>query len=176
MKMTLPVNQQRTITLAALPDGVAGIRATLALMVKLAQQSKSSFVVRDKALTLVAGVKQKSWMNEVRAIQEYVRDEIRYVKDINGIETLATPVQTMQLMQGDCDDKSLLTAALLESIGHPTRFVAVGHLQGVYEHVLVETQIRVKGGAIQWVPVETTEPVPVGWYPPGMTQRLVYNV
>lgn len=180
MKMTTPAHLRKIVTLAALPEGVEGIKATLALMVKLARQGKQDFAVRDKALSIVEGLRQKDWLGEVRAVQEFVRDHVRYVKDINGIETLATPVQTLQSMQGDCDDKSLLTAALLETLGHPSRFVAVGSEPSQFVHVLVETRIHVKKmngkGVIQWIPVETTEPVPIGWYPRGMTQRLVYNI
>jgi transglutaminase-like putative cysteine protease len=170
--MQIPeTDNQLRVTLQALPDGVPGIKATLALMVKLARQAKESYVVRRLAEQLTASVRQKDWLNEVRAIHEYVRDHVRYVKDIRGIETVATPDQTISRLMGDCDDKSLLTAALLESIGHPTRFVAVGRTPNNYVHVLVETKI-----ANRWIPVETTENVAVGWYPPGMVARLVYHV
>jgi transglutaminase-like putative cysteine protease len=171
MKMTIPQHLKRTVTLAALPDGVDGIKATLALMVNLSRQSKRTMDVRDVALSLVQVLHQKDWYAEVGAIQEYVRDAVRYVKDIVGIETLSTPIQTLHSMQGDCDDKALLTSALLESIGHPTRFVAVGKQSDYFEHVLVETLI-----GSRWVAVETTEPVPVGWYPTAFPYRLVYSV
>lgn len=172
MRLAIPENQRRTITLAALPDGVDGIKATLALMVKLARQSRNNFEVRNLALQLVQPLPQKDWLGQVKAIHEFVRDRVRYVHDINGVETLATPMQTMQIMQGDCDDKALLTAALLDSIGHPVRFVAVGKQPGEYEHVYVETKMGDK-----WVPVETTEPVPLGWSPPGMKSvPLIYHV
>jgi transglutaminase-like putative cysteine protease len=141
------------------------------MMQKIAEQSKNNFEVRATALRLVESLPQKDFLSEVKAIHRYVRDDIRYVKDIEGVETLATPIQTIRMGQGDCDDKSLLAAALLVSIGHPSRFVAVGRTPGIFEHVLVETKIKER-----WVPVETTEPVPVGWYPPGMTQRLVYHI
>lgn len=164
-------HSQTKVTLEALPSGEPGIRATLALMVKLARQGKDTYAVRHLAETIVADVRQKNWLEEVRAIQEYVRDHVRYVKDIRGTETIATPEKLVERMMGDCDDKSLLTASLLESIGHPTRFVAVGWKVGSYCHVLVETKI---GG--RWIPVETTEHVALGWYPPDMPGRLVYHV
>jgi hypothetical protein len=176
MKMQIPAKYRTQITLAQLPDGVKGIRATLALMVDLVRQSKSDFYIRNRALQLVSGVQQKNYLGEIKAIHEFVRDSIRYVRDINGVETVATASNTLQMGQGDCDDKSVLTAALLEAIGHPTRFVAVGRVPGQFEHVLVETQMYVNGGKQVWIPVETTEPVPVGWYPANMTQRLVYHV
>ena len=170
--MQIPLSHSTTrIFLAAIPEGVEGIKATLALMVKLARQGKNSFAVRRLAEDTVRGIRQKSWVEEARAIQEYVRDHIRYTKDIRGTETVATPDKTIERGMGDCDDKSLLAATLLESVGHPTRFVAVGSQPGEFVHVLVETKI---GNA--WIPVETTENVPLGWYPPMMPYRLVYHV
>lgn len=171
MKLAIPPSQQTRITLAALPDGVEGIKVTLDLMVKLAQKSKQDFNIRNQALRLVENLPSKDFLSEVSAIHAFVRDSIRYVKDIRGVETLATPIQTLRMMQGDCDDKALLASALLEAIGHPTRFVAVGSSPDEFDHVLIETRV-----ANKWIPVETTEPVPVGWYPPGVTQRLVRHV
>jgi predicted transglutaminase-like cysteine proteinase len=171
MKLEIPQRLRTTVTLAEIPDGVAGIRATLALMVKLAQLGKVNFAVRNKALGLVRGLAQKDYFSEVKAIHEYVRDSIRYVRDIEGVETVAAPDKTLLSLQGDCDDKSLLVAALLLSIGHPVRFVAVGDSPNNFVHVLPETKI-----ALKWWPVETTEPVPVGWYPQGYPYRMVYTI
>lgn len=172
MRLQTPEYLQKTIVkLAGLSNGVKGIVETLELMVRLARNGKGSYIVRRLAVQLVSDVKQKNWLEEVRAIQEYVRDQVRYVKDIRGMETVSTPKKTLEAMAGDCDDKSLLTAALLEAIGHPTRFVAVGYTPNNYVHVLVETKV-----ANQWIPVETTENVPLGWYPPNMPARLVRHV
>ena len=159
------------VTLQALPDGVAGIKVTLAQMVKYAQAGRNSPPVRFLAEQIVRDVRPKSYTEEAQAIQQYVRDHIRYTRDIRGTETVSTPDQTISRGVGDCDDMALLASALLESIGHPTRFVAVGRQPNVFEHVLIETKIGNK-----WIPVETTENVPFGWYPPGMTARLVYHV
>jgi transglutaminase-like putative cysteine protease len=121
-------------------------------MWRFVQQYKTSGTVRETALSLIAGVAQKDWAGEVREIFEWVRDHIRYTRDINGVETLQTPEATMELGAGDCDDKSTLLAALLESIGHPTRIVAAGyHRPGSYSHVYVET--RLGSG---WVPLDAT--------------------
>ncbi len=55
-----------------------------------------------------------------KKLHRFVRDNIRYIKDIRDVETVAYPDITLQQGQGDCDDKSVLLASLLESIGHPT--------------------------------------------------------
>jgi transglutaminase-like putative cysteine protease len=171
--MQIPTNlSQTTVQLAQLSEGVTGIRETLALMVQIARHTrKSSYVVRNHAAQVVQGLRQKAWVDEVKTIHAWVRDNIRYVRDIRDVETLATPEKTLENRYGDCDDKALLVAAMLEAIGHPARFVAVGRKLNEYEHVLVETKM-----GNRWVAVETTEPVALGWYPISHPHRLVYHI
>jgi len=140
-------------------------------MKQFTRTGKRQYPLRELALSLVKRNGHKDWYGEVRDLHAFVRDNIRYVKDIRGVETIATPEITLDIGQGDCDDKSVLLASLLESIGHPTRFVAVGFTPGIYSHVLVETKIGDK-----WISLETTEQVNVGWFPPGVINRmLMYN-
>ncbi|HEY6018365.1 MAG TPA: transglutaminase-like domain-containing protein [Candidatus Paceibacterota bacterium] len=172
--MEIPYSPEQTrSTLQALPDGVAGTRETLRLMVEMARKGKRTLAVRRLAQQILVDVPQKAWIAEVRSIQAYVRDHVRYTMDIRDIETLQTPEKTIEFNQGDCDDKSILVASLLESVNHPARFIAVGQEPNAYEHVYVETRI-----ANHWIPVETTEPVGLGWQPdPNRYRyRLVYNV
>lgn len=103
-------------------------------------------------MELVKPLKQKDYLGEATLIHAFVRDRVRYVRDPKGVETLHTAEQMLLQRQGDCDDKTVLVAAMLETIGHPTRIVAVGFAQG-YCHVFPEVQI--KG---TWYTVETTEP------------------
>lgn len=152
-----------------IPSGEAGTRATLKLMSQLVKAGKTALPVFKLSRRLILPCKQKDWVCEIKRIHKFVRDNIRYTKDVRGVETLQTPEKTLELKTGDCDDKSILVAALLESINHPTRFVAVGR-DGQFIHVLVETRIGNK-----WVAVETTEPVNLGWFPPGMTQRMRWH-
>lgn len=160
-----------TATLQAIPDGKEGIKHTLKLMRSLVRTGKTKLPVRLLALRLVERNGSKEWLKEVADLHRFVRDKIRYIKDIRGVETLHTPEKTLELRQGDCDDKSILLASLLESIGHPTRFVAVSMHGDNYSHVLVETRIGTK-----WIPLETTEQVNVGWFPKGVTKTIrVHN-
>lgn len=127
----------------------------------LVKKYKSHQLVRELAIQLTNRLNQKNFKGEVGLLHQFVRDKIRYVKDIAGVETLQAPLQTLRIGAGDCDDKSILVAAFLESLGHPTRFVAVGFQRGSYSHVLVQTKLGSK-----WVSVECTEPVQLGWFPP----------
>ncbi len=139
-------------------------------MGKLVKDGKKSLAVRQQAISLVAHLAQKDWAAEITAAHAFVRDRIRYVKDVRDVETLATPEKTLEFGQGDCDDKAVLLAALLESIGHPTRFVAIAFHPDEFAHVFVESKI-----GENWIALETTEPVPAGWRPHGYVQEMIHH-
>jgi len=146
-------------TLQQIPNGSAGTKATLRLMSRLVRQFKKTIPIRELALSLISPVPgHKNWVGQVHNVHAFVRDNIQYVRDVRGVETVATPVKTLEYGQGDCDDQAVLLAALLESIGHPTRFVAIkSNMLGPFVHVYTETKIGHK-----WYPLETTEKFPAG--------------
>lgn len=163
--------QQEITQLRELPDGARGTLDTLKTMRALVRKSKQSNTVRVRVLSIVGALRQKDYVGEMRRIHAFVRDNIRYVRDIRGVETLQTPEKTLEYGQGDCDDKATLVATMLEVIGHPTRFVALGFNGNPFCHVYVESKI-----GNRWIGVETTELVDLGWNPPGSTSRMViYN-
>jgi transglutaminase-like putative cysteine protease len=131
-------------------------------MREFVRRYKADPTIYDMARQIVAGVREKDYAGEARAIHEWVRDSIRYVQDPREVEAVQTPTMTLSIGQGDCDDKATLTAALLESINHPTRFRAVGPDSDL-SHVYIETYI-----GKTWIASDTTEQVPFGWRPPNM--------
>lgn len=157
--------------LMSLPSGADGVRATLKIMSALVKSGKKSPSVRAKALALTQGLKQKDKLGEIHALWSFVKNHIRYVRDINGVETVHTPEQILRQESGDCDDKALLLASLLESIGHPSAFWAIGVKEpGKFSHVMALTRI----GAKKWLPLETTEPVPFLWKPPIVRAQMIH--
>lgn len=167
-QMTQSVDYQ----LSSIPNGPDGTRATLKEMAKIVRQFRHHPVIREKALSLTSGLRQKNYTGEVKNIHKFVRDKIRYVKDVRGVETLQWPIHTLLTYgQGDCDDKSMLVASLLEAVGHKTRFIAVGYEPGKFCHVFVQTKIGPK-----WWNVETTEHWPLGKGPGNMPAVMVQNI
>lgn len=159
-----------TYTMMGIPSGSDGVRATLKMMGRLVNQYKSNRVIRELTLRLTKGLDQKDFVGEAQRIHSFVKNYIRYIKDINGVETLHSPLQLLRLRAGDCDDKSILAASLLEAAGHPTRFVAVGFRPKQFTHVFVETKI-----GSRWVAVETTEPVDLGWRPRNIKSIMIHH-
>lgn len=139
-------------------------------MRRIVRHWKKSPRLRQLALELVEDTPgHKNFGEQVRRIHSYVRNNIAYVKDVNGVETVSTPERTIQNRAGDCDDQAVLVASLLESIGHPTRFVAIKMRPlGPYVHVFTETLV-----GRRWLPVETTEDWPIGFHPPKFAKRMV---
>jgi transglutaminase-like putative cysteine protease len=141
-------------------------------MRQLVRRYKKALPIRQLAFAIIDRVRgHKNFAAQVRAIHSYVQENIQFVKDVNGVETLATPTKTLEYGKGDCDDQAVLLASLLESIGHPTRFVAIRMKPfGPYVHVFTETKIGAR-----WIPLETTEPWPAGVGPPRFAARMVVN-
>ena len=153
-----------------IPNGKNGTLETLKVMRSLVRKFKKDPTIRQKTQALVSHLPSKDWLGEVRAIQNFVKENVRYTRDINGVETLHFPTTVLEKGSGDCDDHSVLVASMLESIGHPTRFIAIGKENGRYNHVLAETRIGDK-----WMTVETTENVPIGWKPNFKSAMIMNN-
>lgn len=158
---TFPNLKPRQSMLMGIPEGDPGTYATLRLMRDCVRRYKKNPEIRRRALQITSRLRGKDYPGEARAVQEFVRRAVRYVRDIRNVETLQTPDTTLRVGQGDCDDQAVLAASLLEAVGHPTRFVAVAFDPAVpYQHVFTETKIGNK-----WVPLETTENFGFGFFP-----------
>ena len=135
------------------------------------KKARPNLEIYQLARDLTRDCAQKDYMCEITKLHNYVRDHVRYVKDIDGMESVQSPEKTLfEIGTGDCDDKVTAMAALVQSIGHKSRSVALSMFPGVFSHVYLEVNIRGK-----WIPSETTEPWPIGKAPTGYIDRLIVN-
>jgi transglutaminase-like putative cysteine protease len=138
-------------------------------MVQLCRKWKKDPSIVELAGDLVKSLPQGDKSAEARAVQRFVRDCIRYTNDPRGVEWIRDPKAVLEMGVGDCDDKSLLCATLLESIGCPTRFGAVWLKgSGRYSHVCAQGRL-----GKQWYWLETIKPVEAGWRPRDI-ERVLY--
>ncbi len=146
--VTLPPEWQignlPTIKEGELPSGSAGNMATVDFMVKVARERAGSQKVRALATAIVAGLRSMHYLDEAKAVGEYVQAHVRYVRDPSNIERLTDPDLMIDMIQrgtaqGDCDDMALLVASLLMSIGHEPFFRVVRYkgAWGPYNHIYV---------------------------------------
>jgi transglutaminase-like putative cysteine protease len=156
------------IGMFAIADGERGIMETVFLMRDLVKQYKVDPQIRATALSLVEKQIEKDAAGEINAIFLFVRDCIRYVMDVYDVETVHTPPKILEIGQGDCDDKSVLLACMLESIGYETAFVLAGYHGSDYEHVYV----FVRGHDVAMF-LDATEPEDAGWEAPNATVKKI---
>lgn len=155
-----------------LSDGTAGVRETVTAMREAVTLGRTSLPIRQAAISVIWLQPPQNAYAEACALFEWVRDSVRYVRDIVDVETLSTPDKTLEQLIGDCDDQSVLLAALLESVGYPTRFVVAGYsIPGHFDHVYLE--VNVDG---EWIACDPTVNEAFGWAPPDPLCKMVEQV
>jgi transglutaminase-like putative cysteine protease len=153
-----------------LPDDQRGAtRETLKWMRSFVRAGKCNPLVRYYAVGLTYDLPPKNRAMEIRMLFEFVRDEIRFVHDPADVEMLHWPEAVLQMGSGDCDDKVILLCSLLESIGYPTRLVAVGFRPGEFSHVYCEVKFRDR-----WLPLDASvESASPGWCPSNPAEIMI---
>ncbi len=125
------------------------IRSTVYLVKGAVDPEKE--IVHNKAVEIAARSPGPYNVGQVCFIDEYLRENWRYVSDTRGIEIFSTGSNTIRLGErlgteeeivagaGDCDDYAILMASLLESVGGTTRIIlAYGSTRGhAYTEVYV---------------------------------------
>jgi hypothetical protein len=134
---------------------INNIKDEIRLLKEIVQTAKKNPFFRQLAVQIVNHFpcQHKNWDCYVYAIAKFVRDNIKYIKDITGYETIQTPDNTLKIGGGDCDDHAVLNATLLEAIGMKSAFKVVGR-NGSYKHIYV---VATTPDGKKWV-VDTTEP------------------
>lgn len=87
---------------------------------------KENLDLRALCEEIVADVEPGDYCGEALACYYWVCDNIRYTRDILGVEFVKWPIRTLETGQGDCDDIAVLLAAMLMSLGNRCRFVLAG--------------------------------------------------
>lgn len=142
----MPVNGNIQVQRSVLPDGIAGVDATVKKVVELAHSNfgSKSAKIRAAAIDIVrnAGIQDKDYFGEIVAIHNWVRDNIRYVRDPIGQETLSYPEETLfNSRAGDCDDMTTLEIALLGAIGMEAYPVVIGMFPNHFSHIYLHAKV-----------------------------------
>lgn len=120
----------------------ASMEDTVLAMKKLARAATSDLTIRGVVEKICAGLAEGDYTGEVIAINNYVKQRVRYMRDPDGVELLKTPARTLSTGSGDCDDIATLLAAMLMCAGNTVNFViAAFEVHGnrpIFSHVFVE--------------------------------------
>lgn len=140
----------------------------VALIVDCIEDGMRDQFVRQKALSIIGsrGVAGHDEINEIRAITQWVKANLRYVKEPVGVEIFHTARRLIKDIEqgkgnGDCDDFVILAGALLGSVGYPVGALIVDSSgNGVYNHVMLVTKTftKTKEFGNDWIPIELIYP------------------
>jgi hypothetical protein len=161
------------ITFHAIPAGPAGTLKTTRHIAGLIQDGARDFQVRRTAVEILMqrSVKPKDYLGEIKALFEWVQQNLRYTRDTVRVEVLHSARRLLQLRAGDCDDFSILLGAMLEAIGHPVRLVLTGfdpRRPDLFSHIYVEALCKGR-----WIPLDATMPHGLGWAPRALVRRVI---
>lgn len=145
------------------------IRDTLAIMAMLVRRRRGDQRVREAAHRIVSGAAPLNEYDRMVRVREFIRRSMPFERDPRGTEAINDPLLSLEKIAaygeaaGDCDDASVLIAALLESIGVRTRFAALSvRADRQLHHVAVEAFDRRAG---RWVYLDPYAPHEVGRQP-----------
>ena len=130
----------------------------------------------------------KNYLGQVKAIYDDFLKRWKYVRDIEGLETVATTGPAIwglvagafnknpkQKGHGDCDDATAYLGAAYKAIGLPVRIVTMsraGEPAHQQSHVYPEVNIPGKG----WIPTDpVAHPKPLGSAPPA-SARIIWSL
>jgi hypothetical protein len=170
--MALPLRPPQ-IYLDQIPQGYLGTERTVEHIKALIQEGAKDFYVRQKAIDILLErrVKPKDYAGEIKALFEWVQQNVRYTKDPFRVEVLHSARRMLELRAGDCDDMTTLLGAMLEAIGHPVRLVLAGPdplRPLLFSHIYLEAYLKGR-----WIPMDATMPYPMGWAPVGLVKKII---
>ena len=137
------------------PEG--GVADVLSRMAELAREGAARPAVQQVALEATEHLppdssghaNRKDRRAVARAVYEFVLGAVAYRHDDHGVEQLQTPLASVRIGAGDCDDMAVLAAALLKSLGVPTRFRAIA-TDAAAPHAYTHVYCQYQDGLGKW--------------------------
>jgi len=122
------------------------LKQTLSLMSAFARGTEGSehpaIIKLARRIVVAANVRPRDYKGEAFALLRFVQRRVRFTRDPRFNEMVQTPVTSLLLGTGDCDDSSTLLAALLLACGHKPYFCVVDVTGDGYSHVYIVEYIK----------------------------------
>lgn len=152
---------------------VHSIKERVGFIVHMAQKGRDHPMVRKFATAAVSRKCTKGWCveegdydNEIRAVFNATRENVRYVRDTFNKDLFQHPARTLEFKAADCDDFASLLAAALGSIGYPMRLRVIRTKEADdWNHIYALVGLPPRAPK-RWVPLDASVPKPAGWEPP----------
>ena len=145
----IPTLEELNLPQLAIPDLPDNSANNIKTYVQVNSEIKQ---IADKIVSLSCEQTHKTC--NAKAIFYFVQQNFNYLNDPLAFEYYKTPQESLRSNTGDCDDSSILTASLLQSIGFQTRFVFVP--QHVYIQVRIPDAISSYKDEQDWINLDPT--------------------
>lgn len=90
---------------------------------------------------------------ELKAIFQFTVQNVRYVRDIVGVDTFSAPLRTLQMGAEDCDGHATLNAALAMAIGYKAKVRITSNRGITWDHIYCLVEVPKSS---RWIAIDTT--------------------
>ena len=137
---------------------IKDLSQTIEIIKKFIKDYTKDLKLRFLVAKLIEPCPSKAYECYIKRIVSFIRQNVKYVNDPPKLETIQSPIRTLEYGIGDCDDHTILAGTLLRIAGFPVK-IALGDINGdgKYEHVFIKVLIPNKG---KWITVDTTSKNP----------------
>mgnify|MGYP001569831718 CR=1 FL=1 len=166
-------------------ENVKDIDQRVGYVIKMVKKSVRDPRIRQLAVQIVSQkcgntwcIKEKDYLGELKAIYQYMRSNVRYVRDIKDLDTFQHAIRTFEFKGGDCDCMLIAAIALLLAIGHEPRIAVIRTVGSPeWNHIYLQDGIPPQGPK-RWIAFDASVPKYVGWEAPKqwVAERKFYNV
>ena len=153
---------------------VGGIDSRVKHIQALARKGGTDAVVRQRVMHVLNKkcgdgwcVPERDWEGEARALFDFVRANVRYMRDHSKHDTYTSASRTLvDFHGGDCDDGSIALAAMLLAAGHtPKLRVVQTRGYDTWNHIYVVTGLP-PAKPTRWMALDASVAQPAGWEVP----------
>lgn len=164
---------QATYQSSPLASGQRGNIQTLQAMASFVLRDISNPDVVELANSIISRAPSHDEMAEVKAIFNWVRDNIRYRKHPLNAQWVQDAIRTFaQYKSADCTSQTVILATLLGSVGYVSRFVTCGFDFGTDEFDHVYDQVSVND---QWLSLDSCNKTAMAGWEVDSASRAAYE-
>lgn len=146
-------------------------------MIGLINESAKDPYIRELTSRILRGVPARDDQGEAKAIFDYIQKQIRFTSDPALVEAFSDAQTTDRNKAGDCDDMSIMGAALLKNVGFENIRIKVISAEGDdFDHVYLMVGIPKAGTAKQWLSFDPSLPHGMGYEYPNPKFFKEYDV
>jgi len=139
--------------------------ARVQIIADLIEEGGKDPYIREFAVKIVRSCPPKDYHCEVEKIFNWVKRNVRYVKDVYFADSYHTARRILSLKSADCDDFTILLGALLTSIGYPV-LIRIVRAKGKKTFHHIYPLVGIPPDRPSWYPLDATFPHSyVGWEP-----------